>query len=365
LTRAPNGKPTTWRAAACGLLLFAFADAAVFRSGLYLWVAKPDSNAGWVAMRTRLEPTFRPVPKEPSVLLLGDSRMGEACSPGGLRELVGAPPIEVRNASIPGSTPRVWPYVFRSLASQPARWTILVVGLSTFDDDAEPEALTERALDLAFLGPLLGIGDAAELAASFPPGSVRKDTWLCALCKSYAWRRDLRDLLAEPRQRYHDLRRQLGQLRWGAPYEGRDGDLAGIRVEEQRVVGLGADRAGLADALRLLVFPPPAAPGNVAYRRQWLGRLADATAAAGTRLVFLRMPTQVLPRAAPHPPREDVLDELRRRPHVEVLDRELFAGLERPEFFYDSLHLNRAGRVRFTRMLADALLRRCGGLLGR
>jgi len=291
--------------------------------------------------------------------------MGDACSEQQLRALLGTPPVVVRDASIPGATPRVWPHLFAAIPADPDPWTLAVVGLSTFDDDAEGAGMAERALDLAFLGPLLRFGDAAELAASYPAGNARRDTWLCTLCKSYAWRRDLQDLLDGPLQRYREVRWKFGRRRWQQPYEGREGDLAGVRLEGDRVVGLAPDRVELAERLRSLVFPPRAGAGSEAYRRQWLSRLADATAAAGTRLVFVRMPTQVLPLAVPRPPREGVLDELRRRPHVLVLDRDLFAELERPEFFYDSLHLNRAGRERFTKLLADELRSRFGALLGR
>jgi D-alanyl-lipoteichoic acid acyltransferase DltB (MBOAT superfamily) len=333
----------------------------VFRSRLYGWLAKPDSSSGWVSRRTLYEPTLRGGATPPSVLLLGDSTMTEAVDAGKLTGLLApAPasrPVAVRDGAIPGTSMRVWPWLFAEVTPAPVRWSLVVIGLGSYDDDGEHEPFAARTQDLAFLGPLLAPRDAAELAADLPPGTARRDAWLAALCKTYAWRRDLQDLFAAPWQRYRDVRAQFGRMRWGAPYAGVDRDLVGVRVEGRTVAGVPPGDANLEAQLHAIAFPPPSRD-NGAYRRRWLGRLAALATANGAHVVFLRMPSQVLPPAARRPPRETVLDELRARERVHILDRDLFAGLEGPAFFFDALHLNRRGREGFTRILGAELRRR-------
>lgn len=353
-TATPSPRPTFWKALAAGAVLFLGLDLAVFRSWLYGHVAKPESSLGWVARRTLLEPAAHPVPTQPSVLLVGDSTMAEGCSAERLQALLGGPPTAVVDASVPATPMRVWPFLFETLPAPPGGFTVAVLGLQTYDDRGEAQAMGERAQDLAFLGPLVRPAEVSAIAAEFPQENARRDLWLAALCRTYAWRLDLQDLCADPLQRYRDVRHQFGRLTWGQPYEGHDGSLAGLHVEGDHLVGLPPGDPQLEAQLRLVVWPPPGVD-NSAHRRTWLGRFVERAAAAGTETVLVRMPMQVLPRAVPHAPDTRVVDELRTRPHVHVLAADLFAALERPEFFFDGLHLNRAGRERFTTLLATAL----------
>ncbi|MEO6595939.1 MAG: hypothetical protein ABIP94_14400, partial [Planctomycetota bacterium] len=228
MTAAPVSTPTTWRALLCGLLLFALADVAVFRSGAYAWLAKPDSSAGWVVLRTRLEPALRPELAQPSILLLGDSSMLEAGNTNELRAHLGSPLVSAHNAGVPGSTPRVWPFLFSALEAPPGGYTLVVIGLREFDDDAEPEEFGKRAYDLSFLGPLLGATEMLSMVDEFAASNPRRDARLMALCQTWVWRRDLQDLCSAPWARYEDVRRQLGRLRWGQDYEGIEQSLAGV-----------------------------------------------------------------------------------------------------------------------------------------
>ena len=354
---------TTWRAVLCGIVLFASVDGVVFRTGLYARIAKPESNAGWFVRRTVLEPELRPA-TPPGLVVLGDSTMAEGCIPELLRTELGVPPPFVRLAAIPGTTPRVWPFLLDAVPAPPGGWRLTVVGLATYDDDAPGEALADRALDLAFLGPTLTLREAAGVAADFTSAAARRDVWLQAACKSYAWRRDVRDLLASPSERREVVRRHLWWLHRDEPYAGVATSLAGARVEGRAIVGLRPEDATAVARLRALVWPGDPID-NGAYRRKWLGRLRDRVVATGSELVLLRVPTQMLPRAVPRPVNTTVVDELARSPHVHVLDAALFAELERPEFTFDAVHLNRAGAERFTRILAGELRRRFGALLQR
>lgn len=354
---------TSWRAFLCGIVLFASADCVVFRTGLYARIAKPDSNAGWVVRRAVLEPELRPA-TQPSLVVLGDSTMSEGCIPELLRTELGVPAPFVRLAAVPGTTPRVWQFLLDAVPAPPGGWRLTVVGLATYDDDAPGEAMAERVLDLAFLGPTLTLRDAGDVAADFASAAARRDVWLQAACKSYAWRRDVRDLLASPSERREVVRRHLWWLHRDEPYAGIATSLAGARVEGREIVGLRPEDAAAIARFRAIVWPGDPID-NGAYRRKWLWRLRDKAVAAGSELVLLRVPTQMLPRAVPRPANTTVVDELARSPHVHVLDTALFAELERPEFTFDAVHLNRAGAERFTHILAAELRRRFAAQLQR
>ena len=339
------------------LLLFVLGDVVVFRSGLYAWFAKPDSAAGWAVRRTLLAPEPAAAADVASVLLLGDSRISEACDERQLRELLGAPPVAVVMGALPGSSPRVWPDTFARMPAPPGGWRLVVVGLAEFDDDGDGEPQFERLHDLAFLGPWLLPARAHELATELDvadnPHAVR-DVWLSTFCKAFAWRRDVQDLCADPWTRYQEVRRQLGRRSWGGPYEGVDRSLVGVRVENGAIVGPVGDERQDRVVLRHLVFRDHRVD-NAAYRRRWLGELVERVTAAGAQIVFVRLPSQVLPRATPRVPNTNVLDELAQRPGVHVLPFELFAALEAPEYFFDALHVNRAGRRLLTPLLANVL----------
>lgn len=329
----PNA--TTWRAIAVALVVFVVLDAAVFRSGLYALLAKPDSNAGWMVRRTLL--TDDPVVKRDGavVLVLGDSRMGEAADETRLAKLLAAHRVTAVSGAVPGSTPRVWPTLFAHVPAPSGGYDLVVVGLAAYADDGESEDFARRSLDLAFLGPWLGPQLARELAADLADpadsGKVR-DVWLATFVKSFAWRRDLQDLAADPWTRYREIRRRLGQLRWGDPYPGVDRT---ANVAELQPHAGGVD--------------------NRAYRRRWLGQLVRDVRATGAKVLFVRMPRPVAVPGGSERQTQRVIDELERSEGVRVVAEDVFAELDAPDFFFDALHLNRRGRARFTELLAREL----------
>jgi hypothetical protein len=51
----------------------------------------------------------------------------------------------------------------------------------------------------------------------------------------------------------------------------------------------------------------------------------------------------------------NIVDELRKRPRVTVIDRHMFEDLEKPEYFGDLRHLNATGRKILSPRLADVI----------
>jgi lysophospholipase L1-like esterase len=75
-------------------------------------------------------------------------------------------------------------------------------------------------------------------------------------------------------------------------------------------------------------------------------------------VIFIRLPRGPVPRPDRLLPRTgSVIRDLASRPGVLMADEHAFDSLERPEFFWDALHLNRAGIARFSPMLAEEISR--------
>ncbi|HWB96761.1 MAG TPA: hypothetical protein VG672_08670, partial [Bryobacteraceae bacterium] len=94
------------------------------------------------------------------------------------------------------------------------------------------------------------------------------------------------------------------------------------------------------------------------FRSYWLGRLLEPYLSGGTRFLIVRVPRNPWPIA--HYARFDPHSSIRSlasRRHVVVADETLFQSLEKPAYFFDAFHLNRAGREAFTAGLAEFILR--------
>src|SRR5262249_28525087 len=122
------------------------------------------------------------------------------------------------------------------------------------------------------------------------------------------------------------------------------------------------------DALRARLLQPPAPQtGALAeYRRLWFGRITDRYRGSPTRIVFVRIPRGPITRpAALSDARRGVVRELSAQPGVLLLDERAFDALERPELFFDGLHLNATGRADFSpalaRLIVDRLNRPAAG----
>jgi len=96
---------------------------------------------------------------------------------------------------------------------------------------------------------------------------------------------------------------------------------------------------------------------GTAYFRYWYGHILDLYRGTQTKIVFFRLPRGPVSPPDYPPKRDSAIRQLASKPNVVVLDEHLFGELERPELFYDAMHVNREGSTRFTRMLAAEVAR--------
>ena len=350
-----------------GVALFVLADSMVFgRTGYFRWVA-PESSVGMLAVAID---NFRHIPaRRDAILAIGDSRVSEGFSAQVAQQVATSQglPYEFFNAGVPGTTPRVWYYLLRQLHDPQRHLAAVVVMLTTYHDN-EPERLADRGGDIAFLHPLLTLADLPDFPRSFPSVANRANAVEAILFKGMFYSADLRNFAAAPVRRVQsvlDWRRH--GYDWIRDYPGRAASLSGLAFDPASGMltlppGRGAAQTDLlpdyAARLRRYRGRPPDNAAAAAYRRAWLGRIAALCRQAQVRLFVYRVPRGPLDYlAVPDNTTSGVLADMARSGAVELLPADLFTRLERPEFFFDRLHMDRAGRLQFSAMLAQAVLR--------
>lgn len=287
-------------------------QALVWRSGAYWYIAEPDSNIGAVTQALfLLDAAYRPGRR--TVLVFGDSRVGEGFS-APLASAGGD--VDFINLAVPGSTARTWYYLLREVERRGYRYDALLIGTLYVPTDLRRSA--EWPLDPRHQVQLLGLRDLAD----YPD-------WRPILLPELMAQDDLRGLLLHPLRRLKAIRARAIYAQDAIRYPGR----------EDRVP----------DDFEVQASPPipeALARENAAWQYRWLRRIGERAAARGA-------PT--LAYALPRGPRREVLPPRRMPdwPGIETMPADLFADLEAPPYFFDALHLNRAGRERVSAVMGE------------
>jgi len=95
---------------------------------------------------------------------------------------------------------------------------------------------------------------------------------------------------------------------------------------------------------------------NIAYLREWLGRIGARYAPNRIPIVVFVVPRGPWQRDLVRPPvAQGAVAEFAADGRIVALPGDAFTDLEQPRYFFDTLHMNHAGRVRFSRALAERL----------
>jgi len=341
-------------------------DGAVFRSGFYFRWINHHSSLGSVAQAID---NIQHIPtNQKAILVMGDSRIEEGFSAKiatGEAARAGLPYV-FANGSVGGTTQRVWFYLLRQMRPSAERLAAVVVMLTTYHDN-ETEPQSERRSDIAFVHPLLTLKDLADFPWSFPSGAARLEAAESIMFKGLFYKTDVQDFLRSPGKRIRAVTawRQHG-FEWASAYPGRAPSLEGLDLDlatgklsippGHEAIQI-ATLAPYADWLRWFHGRTPDNAAAAAYQREWLGRISDLCREAGVKLFVYRIPRGPLHHLvdADDVP-TGVLAETARAGTLELLPASLFDPLERPEFFFDALHLNSTGRARFSVMLSETIL---------
>jgi hypothetical protein len=336
------------------LLLFLTAESLVFRLGWYNKYLEPDSSGGQVEGYLYWLKRF-PHAKQPEVLVMGDSRIAEGFSARGAGAATGKQ-IRFWNFGIGGTTPRIWYYVLRDADPTRRRFAAIVLPIDEYADEDKWDSAQDRLIDLNYVIGRLRVTDCEDFASSMKSADFKAKALSGCLLKGIAIRRDAQEFLVNIKDRIKRTRDfRINGLFYVDDYKGRDEDLHGLSADfVHRTIhyppGLSPLRHTTVEAM---VMSPLAPQGGelTRYRKLWLGRILDLYKDSPTKIIFLELPRAPVPKPeSPLPAR--FLQWAKSRPNVSALPSATFRDLERPDVFFDGLHLNKIGRGLFTEKLA-------------
>jgi len=337
------------------LLGFIGLEALIFRTGLYIIVADPNSTTGYLGQILHNE-EIRQRMGSNQILAIGDSRM--ALLPRVANDLTAETGYTYASLGAPGTTERCWYYMLRSIDPDANRYRAIVITIEGYDDEETWEDHSNRETDLNFVIGQLGYSDIDEFSRSYRDPALQSRARRAILFKGLLLKRDFQELLLNPWARVRDaLQSRRDSHIWNYDYDGETISMAGLDVDwEHKTIKLpaAADAAVEAGLKQRLLDPPPPDQGHQsAYLKYWYGRIYDLYRNSATRLIFLRLPRGpwVRPDYRPLNPDSSVR-VLAYELNVTLIPEDVFNELEVPELFRDQMHLNRAGLHRFSTMLA-------------
>ncbi len=349
-----------------GVILFFLLDAAVFRTGLYGHWVDPTSRDGTVAQS--IDNARHAPAGVPMLLVLGDSRIGEGFSARIANEVAHAAQANITFVSggVGSSTARSWYYFLReNLARGQVPSAVALMAVSYHDNEGGNEA--DRRLDIGLVHSLLGLRDAMTFPSSFLTSDARLDAVRSILFSGLYYKSDFAAFLNNPSHRLAVLKtwRQVG-YESANMYPGRAASVTGLRLDPATGAltlpdNLSpAERAlleGYATRLRGQSAQPVENRETAAYRALWFNRIIQLCAAHGIEVFIFRMPRGPLHFLADDDEgATGVFAALRDTGRARLLPATSFNALERPEFFFDDLHLNATGRQRLSADLATSLI---------
>jgi hypothetical protein len=351
--------------AGLGVLTLSFClalDALVFHGRLlYPKYLSPNSSTGSFELALDIEKN-RHLTQPFRALLFGDSQLAEGFSAVIANRYATPQGIEFASVASAGAMLRTSYFLVRDLDPSGRRYNVLLVGLRDYADiDAEDK--NDRATDLNWVIARLRWTDILPFALSYDDPVLRLRALEGGLFKGTIFRSDLRDLLRHRKERWHEVRenREHG-ADWRDSYGGSQHSLIGLTMDtvtgEVHVPeGTPPEAAQeLRERLR-----SPGAPGRgleSAYRKQWLLPLIQRYSENSAKVIIYRIPQRPLPLPDPvSQPENSFVGVSMRDPKVTVLDEHLFDDLQRPENFFDGLHMNAKGRAEFSRRLAEVVVR--------
>jgi hypothetical protein len=346
---------------AASLVALLIVDAALFRSGWYFRLVEPESTAGSMLNDLRAIRAFRQ-PGRKNILVLGNSQIGEGFSARIADAASGRDDLHFINGSDAGTTPRAWYYLLRAVDPDADRFAAIAM-MVDYDVTAARIDMTNYRLDTNYLLPLLRISDLREYPDSFTNAGERGRARRAIALPLQALGEDVRGLFASPGERFHDLRRyRKNWLHDVDVYPGRDTRLPPLSIDAN--TGLAVDFSPLASDARPHVeayfrqlhepAPEQTQTANAAYLREWLGRIARRYASKHVPVIVFVVPRGPWHQAlAPMPVPTGAVAELAASGGIVPVPGDAFVDLEQPQYFFDTLHMNRDGRETFSRRLAQ------------
>jgi len=339
------------------LIAFLFVEGAIFRAGWYNKYLEPQSSAGQVESYLFWLKHTMPT-AVPEVMVLGDSRIAEGFSSRDADRIAGNK-VHFWNFGMGGTSPRIWYYVLRDADPTRRRFRSIVIALDHYSDQDEFDSRPNRLIDLNFIIGRLRLTDCPDFAASMVSREFKEKALAGCLFKGIPLRRDAQEFLRNISDRIKRSKDWHNQgLFYTTDYLGREENLQGLSADftHRTIVyppGIDEQRRSSIEAMVMPALAPQTGE-TTRYRALWLGRILDLYKNSPTQIIFFELPRSPLPR-----PEDSVaaiwLQSALKRPRVAALPQNTFRDLERPDVFFDGLHLNRAGRGIFSTRIAQTI----------
>jgi len=339
------------------LIAFLIAEGAIFRLGWYNKYLEPQSSAGMV--ESYLFWLNHTLPTAvPEVMVLGDSRIAEGFSSRDADRVAGNK-VHFWNFGMGGTSPRIWYYVLRDADPTRRRFRAIAIELDHYSDKDEFDSRPNRLIDLNFIIGRLRLTDCLEFAASMVSREFKEKALAGCLFKGIPLRRDAQEFLLNVSDRIKRSKdwRNKG-LFYTTDYLGREENLVGLSADfvHRTIVyppGIDEQRRSTIEGM-VMPAPAPQTGETTRYRELWMGRILDLYKDSPTQIIFYEVPRAPLPRPEDREP-AIYLQSALKRPRVTALPQNTFRDLERPDVFFDGLHLNRIGRGIFSSRIAQTI----------
>ncbi len=336
-------------------------DVLIFRSGVYTPWIKFESTAGAVVAATMAIDHYYDASRR-NILVLGTSQVGEGFS-ATIADATGSrPDLHFVNGAIPGTTPRVWNYLLRRIDPDATRFAAIVM-MVDYDERFQRFDYPNWPLDTSYLTPLLRLLDLFDYPSSFSAADQREHARRAILFPLLALREDVLAFIAHPLDRAQDV--DESRPVWidaVGTYSGHSEQLPELGLDT--ATGIPTDwgenaaenRAKFENYFREArrTAAPELQVANLAYFHDWVGRIARRYQAHDVPVIVFCMPRGPWRNELQGAPELGAaLRDLRDQRLVAALPADAFIALEQPRFFFDTQHMNTAGRQRFSAMLAQ------------
>jgi hypothetical protein len=348
---------------ALAIVLLVLLNILIFRTlDYYHWV-RPDSVMGTMVHGQGLI-YHQIVQGKKNIIVIGDSRVAEGFSASVANAASQRPDLNFIQAGMPGTEARVWYYFLRKVDPGHQKFAGVVLMASHLDDSHQAYDPAGRVDDLTYLQPLTTYEDSFAIARSFDTIEGKIHAFAAMMLPLTIARLDIQDLVAHSKKRIEAANSWHEHFHeWALSYSGNKGSLP--QIGNNDLATFDFKSAGLpplmVDAMNNyvgnLLGRGDAIPAAqlARYRMRWFGAIAEEYQRVGVPVIVFEAPRGPYeayggPSAADRG--DGALRELAREGKLKLLDTKALEQIEKPEYFFDSLHVNAQGREIMSTVLA-------------
>ena len=321
---------------------------------------EPQSTAGTVMMaeaviNKQLDPTKK------NILIIGNSRIGEGFSALIANNSVDNSEYNFVSLGLPGTTPRIWFYVLNAIDRDATRFYAVYLMAENYNDTAE-ENYNDRDVDTAYLSAIFTLKNLLTYPSSFDDSQKAAEAYKSILLPIAPLQKDIIQFLKNPKKRIKQVKQwRKDYVNWTSGYSGRPEHLPQMDTLSNSSAILGQlldwQKPGMEWYFQAVPKCNQEYLHSFRYNSRWFGDISEHYAKRAVHLgVFM------IPRGPYHLQQQcdsqlkGSLAVLQTKKRITTISSEIATALEKPEYFFDHLHINATGRSVFSKNLAIAIV---------